>query len=173
MPAWIALAGVALAALAAGASWASVRLNRRQWLLAQQPFLSLQLVIEQSGERVLKILNAGPGPARGVRFCVAAGAEFASGYAGAQFGGYLAPGQRTELVLELSAEAKTEMSGIVICWDGAERVHRFSTLGGRTISRRNKDSEGATDPEQAFRAQFGDAALQGLHRVRGRGRGAP
>lgn len=173
-PQWIALAGAIFAALAAGASWASVRLNRRQWLGSQEPHLLLQLVIEQGGERVLNILNGGPGPARGLRFCVVAGEEFASGYAGPQFGGWLPPGERAQVVLELAVSEGSKMCGVVACWDGAGRVHRFSDSGGHSVLRRPKGPpEAATDPERGFHAVFGVDHLQGLRRVTGRARKTP
>ena len=172
-PEWIALAGAIFAAVAACASWASVRLNRRQWLGSQEPHLLIQLVIERGGERVLNVLNGGPGPARGVRFCVVAGKEFASGYAGPQFGGWLPPGERAQIVLELTASERSKMRGIAVCWDGAGRVHQFTDSGRHTAISRPKDpAEAASDPEAAFRAAFGDPSLLGLHRVQGRGRTA-
>lgn len=173
-PEWIALAGAVFAALAACASWASVRLSRRQWLGSQEPHLLIQLVIERGGERVLNILNGGPGPARGVRFCVAAGDEFASGYAGPQFGGWLPPGERAQIVLELTASVGPKMCGVAVCWDGAGRVHQFTDSGRHTaISRPKHPAEAASDPEATFRAVFGDTDLRGLHRVAGRGRTVP
>jgi hypothetical protein len=173
-PEWIALAGAIFAALAACASWASVRLNRRQWLGSQQPYLSVQLVIERGGERVLNILNGGPGLARGVRFCVVAGEEFASGYAGPQFGGWLGPGQRAQIVLELAVPGGSKMRGVAVCWDGAERVHRFSDSGEHTINSRPRGpAEAASDPEEAFRETFGVDLLAGRRRVAGRGRTTP
>jgi hypothetical protein len=173
-PIWVALGSTIFAALAAGASAVSVWLNRRQWLASQEPFLLLQLGIEASGERVLNILNAGPSSARGLRFCVAAGEEFAAGYAGPQFGGYLAPGERAELVLGLTAEGKEKMRAVAVCWDGAGRIQRFNDGGEREILRPSKSSaEVASDPEAAFRSVFGDNSLQGLRRVEGRGRKVP
>jgi hypothetical protein len=97
---WITVASVALAAVAATASWASVHLSRRQWLLAQQPFLQGQVVIRHSGEREFKILNAGAGAARGVRFCVAVDEKFAAGYAGPQYGGLLDSGETATVSFE-------------------------------------------------------------------------
>lgn len=174
VPIWVALASTIFAALAAGASAVSVLLNRRQWLASQEPFLLLQLGVESNGERVLNILNAGPSSARGLRFCVAAGDEFAAGYAGPQFGGYLAPGERAELVLDLTAEGSEKMRAVAVCWDGAGRIQLFTDSGEREALRPSKTSpETASDPEVAFRSIFGASSLQGLRRVKGRGRKVP
>lgn len=171
MPVWISLAGVALAALAAAASWASVRLSRRQWLLSQQPFLSIQLLIEGNGDRVLKILNGGPGAARGVRFCLAAGDEYVAGYAAAQFGGVLDTGERAEVLLDLKATRSDSVQAVATCWDGVERIHRFSAHADHSVQRKpRRDPTGATDPEAAFRDQYGIESLRDLRRVDGRGR---
>lgn len=171
VPVWISLAGVGLAALAAAASWASVRLNRRQWLLSQQPFLSIQLLIEANGDRVLKILNGGPGSARGVRFCVAAGDEYVAGYAGAQYGGVLNTGGRAEVVLDLKATRNDSIQAVATCWDGVERIHRFTAHGGHSVKRKpRRDPTDATDPEAAFQDQYGTDSLGDLRRVGGRGR---
>lgn len=171
VPVWISLAGVSLAALAAAASWASVRLNRRQWLLSQQPFLSVQLLIEANGDRVLKILNGGPGAARGVRFCLAAGGEYVAGYAGAQFGGVLNTGERTEVILDLQATRNDAIQAVATCWDGVEQVHRFTAHGDHSVERKpRRNTTSATDPEAAFRDQYGSDSLRDLRRVSGRGR---
>jgi hypothetical protein len=170
LPVALSLVGIGLAALAAAASWASVRLNRKQWLLAQQPFLSVQLEIE-NGERILKILNAGAGPARGVRFCLATGDEFASGYAGPQYGGLLHPGKRAEIVLDLEANRDDSIRGVAVCWDGVERIHSFGAKAEHSIRRRRRRGRGdGTDPEEAFRKRYGSDALAGLRRVKGHGR---
>jgi hypothetical protein len=171
VPVWISLAGVGLAALAAAASWASVRLSRHQWLLSQQPFLSIQLLIEGNGDRVLKILNGGPGAARGIRFCVSAGDEYVSGYAGAQFGGVLDTGERAEVMLDLKATRNESIQAVAVCWDGVERIHRFSAHGDHSVQRKPRcDPTNATDPEAAFRDQYGTNSLRELSRVSGRGR---
>lgn len=171
VPVWISLAGVGLAALAAAASWASVRLNRRQWLLSQQPFLSIQLLIEANGERILKILNGGPGSARGVRFCVAVGDEYVAGYAGAQFGGVLNTGERAEVVLDLKATREDQIQAVATCWDGVERIHRFSARADHSVQRKpRRHASNGTDPERAFCEQYGSDSLRDLRRVHGRGR---
>lgn len=167
---WIALASAVFAALAASASWASVRFNRRQWLASQQPFLVLQLSVEPSGGLRLVILNAGNSAARGVRFCVAARKQFAAGYAGGEFGGYLAPGQRARIKLELSGKDGDKIRGVAVCWDGAGRVQRFSDRGDcENLARPRGNSETASDPLEAFSSFFGAQALQGHHRVQGQG----
>jgi len=166
---WITVASVALAALAAAASWASVHLSRRQWLLAQQPILRSQVMIRQNGERELKILNAGAGPARGVRFCVAVETKFAAGYAGPQYGGFLAPGDTATVVLYLDGEKGSKTRGVILCWDSARRIHQFTTEGKHRVLRRPLSSESSTDPEVAFENIHGHQALGGLLRVSGRG----
>lgn len=171
IPAWISLVGVGLAALAAAASWASVRLNRRQWLLSQQPFLSIQLLIERNGDRVLKILNGGPGSARGVRFCVATADEYVAGYAGEQFGGVLNTGERAEVVLDIQAGRDDQIKAVAICWDGVERVHVFTAHADhRTHRKSQRNPVDATNPEAAFRDRYGVDSLRGLRRAHGRGR---
>jgi hypothetical protein len=152
VPVWISLAGVGLAALAAAASWASVRLNRRQWLLSQQRFLSIQLLIERNGDRVLKILNGGPGSARGVRFCVATADEYVAGYAGEQFGGVLNTGERAEIVLDIQASRNDDqIKAIATCWDGVERAHIFTAHADHRIQRKSRrDRADETNPEAAF-----------------------
>jgi len=165
---------VALAAIAAIASWASVRLNRRQWLLAQQPILSAQMERQGSGEVHLLILNAGAGPARGVRFCVAVGDKFVSGFAGPQYGGYLRPGDRAVVVLELEAGRGEQANGVVMCWDAIGRVHRFTMHGEHKVLRQRRGvTEQMTDPQAAYRELYGGGALDGLDRVGGRGQRPP
>jgi hypothetical protein len=170
IPVWISLAGVGLAALAAGASWASVHLSRRQWLLSQQPFLRLQLLVEPNGDRVLKILNAGPGNARGIRFCLAAGHEYVAGYAGPQFGGLLSPGDKAEVVLEIQATKNDPVQAVVVCWDGAERIHKFSAHDDHIVRRKTRNPLTATDPEKTFREIYGQRALENLRQASGQGR---
>lgn len=167
---WITAASVALAAVAATASWASVRLSRRQWLLAQQPFLRGQVVIRHSGERELKILNAGAGAARGVRFCVAVDEKFAAGYAGPQYGGLLVSGETATVVLDLEGAKGLKALGVVLCWDAVGRVHQFTMEGKHSTFRRRPSSESSTDPEAAFEKVYGRHALSELLRVGGRGR---
>jgi hypothetical protein len=171
VPAWLSLVGLAFAALAAGASWASVRLNRRQWLLSQQPFLRLQLLVEPSGDHVLKILNAGPGSARGVRFCLAAGEEYVAGYAGPQFGGFLDAGDKAEVVLDLQATRNDPLQAVAVCWDSVERIHRFSAHDDHFVRRGPRRSPlTASDPEKAFLEIYGQNALENLRQVSGHGR---
>ncbi|MBS1892288.1 MAG: hypothetical protein JST59_13410 [Actinobacteria bacterium] len=168
---WISLVGVGLAALAAAASWASVRLNRRQWLLSHQPFLSVQLLIERNGDRVLKILNGGPGSARGVRFCVATANNYVAGYAGEQFGGVLNIGERAEIVLDIQAARNDQIKAVATCWDEVERVHIFTAHADHRIRRKSRRSPvDATNPEAAFRGRYGADSLSDLHRADGRGR---
>jgi hypothetical protein len=133
VPVWISLVGVGLAALAAASSWASVRLSRRQWLLSQQPFLRLQLQVEANGDRVLKILNAGPGSARGLRFCLVAGEEFTAGYAGPQFGGVLDAGQTAEVILDL--QATRDSSNESTCLVPTIIITSGESLGGIRLRR--------------------------------------
>lgn len=167
---WITVASVALAALAAAASWASVRLSRRQWLLAQQPFLRSQVVIRETGERELRILNAGAGSARGVRFCVAVEEKFGAGYAGPQYGGFLASGDTAIVVLGLDGKKGLKAKGVTLCWDAAGRVHEFTMEGRHNVLDRPSSSESSTDPEAAFRKVYGRNGLDGLLRVEGRGK---
>lgn len=167
---WITVVSVALAALAATASWASVRLSRRQWLLTQQPFLRGQVIIRQTGERELRILNAGAGAARGLRFCVAVENEFAAGYAGPQYGGLLAPGATATVVLDLAGEGGLKAVGVVLCWDAADRVHQFTMEGKHRVLRRRSFSDSSTDPEAAFENVYGRHSLGELLRVGGTGR---
>jgi len=146
-------------------------MNRRQWLLSQQPYLRIQLLVEGNGDRVLKILNAGPGAGRGIRFCLAAGEEFVSGYAGPQFGGLLNPGERAEVLVDLKATAKNPLQAVATCWDGADRIHKFSAHDDHRMRRKpRRRLIEATDPERAFEEIYGDDRLNHLKRTSGRGR---
>src|SRR4051794_28052556 len=100
---WAPVASTLLAAIAAGAAWKNVRQSRDQWLTERLPQLVAQLKDNVSEARVeLHILNAGPGDARGVRFCVVAGAEYLSGYAGRNYGGLLRGGDTVTIATQLT-----------------------------------------------------------------------
>ena len=168
---WITAVSVAFAAIAAAASWVSIHLSRRQWILAQQPFLSAQLVIRHTGERELRILNAGVGAARGVRFCVVVEDKFVAGYAGPQYGGFLVPGDTACVVVDLNGLKGARARGVVLCWDGAGRVHRFTMEGEHSVLRRPPSmSEASTNPEAAYQDIYGSGTLESLLRVSGRGK---
>lgn len=138
--------------------------------MAQQPFLRGQVVIRHGGERELKILNAGAGAARGVRFCVVVEKKFVAGYAGPQYGGLLDPGQTSTVVLDLDGGRGAKAIGVVLCWDSVGRIHQFTMEGDHRVLRQRSASESSTDPEAAFAKVYGRGALGDLLRVSGRGK---
>jgi hypothetical protein len=128
---WAPVASATAAALAAGASWISVRLSRKQWKAAQRPELRLQ-AWDRGGTIEIVIVNAGGGFARGVGFCVVVGTEYVAGFAGPNLGGFLDSGQRVVVNAQLT-RSSNQVQGVVTChdvdgffhaWDAARDQHR-------------------------------------------------
>lgn len=166
---WAPTASAALAALAATASWVSVRANRRQWLLASRPCLSSQLEMRSNGDIEMTVLNAGPGSARGLRFCVVAGDQFATGYAGPQYGGVLGAQERAVVVLRLKSRHGEQVQGVVLCWDPIGRLHCFTMHGEHRLLRSQRRGPDPSEPQAAYLKLYGKRSLDGLQRVDGHG----
>jgi hypothetical protein len=171
---WAPAASALFAFLAATASWASIRIARRQWLAAQRPYLVGQLMKDPSGRRRLEIRNTGSGGAHGVRFCVVVGDEYVTGYAGPSMGGYLGTDETAVVETALHEDGPPETFGVVACWDASDRVHvsGLDSAASRVVRRawfRRKDAD-ATDPESAFAHRYGWKASAGRTKVAGVGK---
>jgi hypothetical protein len=124
---WAPAASAGFAFLAATASWASVRLNHRQWRQSRMPNVHAQMWHKQKTNRIeLVILNAGPGVARGVGFCVVLGDEYVAGFAGPNMGGFLNPGERVVVETDFTAGNVTKYEGVVTCDDVLGRFHSWA-----------------------------------------------
>jgi hypothetical protein len=168
---WAPVASAVFAFLAATASWVSIRLTRRQWLASQRPYLVPQLVRAADGTIRLEVRNTGAGGAYGVRFCIAVGTEFLTGYAGPQFGGYLATDETAVVQTGLTAQ-DGEIDGVVTYWDTIDRIF-VSTLDApqaREVRGRRRRATDPTDPEDAFRKSYRRPADVGRTRVSGLGK---
>jgi hypothetical protein len=76
---WAAVGSAALAALAAGASWASVWQNRRERMVAQRPELIIEVSLHIPSNKIVAQIHNNGGTARSVRFCVLEGPFMAYG----------------------------------------------------------------------------------------------
>jgi len=148
---WAAVASAALAAFAAGASWASVWQNRRERLAAATPELHFE-VIYLTGEEPkvrLSIANNG-GAAKNVYFCIVIGSEVSYGHP--QPTAFFRPGESrivgTQLTPPPSLSEKPK--AMVACHDTpGSRLYVFTQdkpvltyrLRGLRRTRKNVDGE--------------------------------
>jgi hypothetical protein len=164
---WAPVASTALAAAAAAAAWLNVRQSRRHWLDAQRPVLVPQVVDNETETRIeLAILNAGPGAARGVRFCLVLGGEFVAGYAGPNLGALLRTDESRTIKTQLSDRGASPAC-VTTCLDSVDRVHVFDLHGGHIIHSPRAVDQASGDPVVAFRAVYPDIDLDEMTQVGG------
>lgn len=165
---WAPVASAALAAIAASASWAAVHQGRRQWRQANQPYLRFQVSRANPAELRIALLNAGTGAGRGIRFCIAVGDAYASGYAGSEYGGVLPPAARIEIAMDAPGAGDGAVAGVAVCHDALGGTHVFTERGGHRLRRASRRARDRTDPEDTYRRVHGKRSLDGLHRVSAR-----
>jgi hypothetical protein len=113
---WTTLGGVALAAIAALASWASVALGARARRASLMPELVAQPIQPEGRERTdFLIHNGGGGLARGCGFVFVVGNDYAMGHVS---GGFLRPGERAYVATLIPpGPPGGRADGAVICRD--------------------------------------------------------
>jgi hypothetical protein len=137
---WLQLAAATAAAVAATASWASVRQAARIWRSSLLPFLHgqpLSVPVTMVGSELhLSVHNGGGGLAKGVGFVLASGRKYATGHLG---DGFLKPGAGGMVKTELEPpEVGTTAIGLLNCRDLAENSWAWSLQGERKLLRRAK-----------------------------------
>jgi hypothetical protein len=126
---WAVSVSAACAALAALASWATVRQGRRDFLAARLPELEIT-VIEglDTGAIKVHVVNHGQGPARNVKLAVIEGG--AAIYGSLPPTGGLAGGESRMLMTAMSPASGQGEKAVVICLDVAGALHGWAA-GGR------------------------------------------
>ncbi|HEV2923068.1 MAG TPA: hypothetical protein VGW98_03480 [Solirubrobacteraceae bacterium] len=76
---WATVGTAAFAAVAAGASWASVWQNRRERIAARTPAMALEPQYVEADDEVRLYIFSNGGPAREVHFLLVSGAEVVAG----------------------------------------------------------------------------------------------
>ena len=113
-----ALGTAVFAAVAAGASWASVWQNRKDRIAASQPYMTIDLIVVGDSNRVrVHLTNAGAGIARGVEFAVAAPATGQMSYGPPHPAPLFKPGESRIIETGISGDRDTELIGFVQCYD--------------------------------------------------------
>jgi hypothetical protein len=111
---WATVGSAAFAAVAAGASWASVWQNRRERLAAERPELIIEVSVHSPSNKIVAQIHNNGATARSVRFCVIEGSFMA--YGTPLPTGIFKSGEsrtiETELPLSESREAKAWVSGV-------------------------------------------------------------
>jgi hypothetical protein len=125
---WAAVAGAGLAAIAAAASWASVRQARRIFLANQMPDLELTILENLDTHQIkIHVENHGGGAARRTRFCVVEGDNAAYGFLPPTT--ILRGGEGRTLRTPMVGVADRSAMGVVLCHDAAGRVRAWSVGG--------------------------------------------
>ena len=116
-----AVGSAIFAAMAAGASWRSVRQQRHQSEAERLPELHLKVSREiQTGQLTIFIANAGGGLARSVSFCIVEEPYVCFGDLPPS--GMLRPGETATLSTSLTSSSALTV-GIVDCRDQTGRLH--------------------------------------------------
>jgi hypothetical protein len=129
---WASVASAGAAAVAAGASWASVRQTRKLWLIERAPDLQMIALVDRDSNRVtLQLHNAGGGFARDVVVYLVEGTRYFIAYA--PMNGVIRPGQGVEIQTPLVKEPPINgpLVGAVIAADVTGTTHAWSASGTR------------------------------------------
>lgn len=129
---WAVVLSAVAAAVAAGASWASVRQSRRQWHASQVPDLLLDVVVNgATGEANLQVHNGGVVVARRVVAClVEAGQCF---LATPPDHGSIWPGETIQAGTGTRlSDPRGLVKAAVICNDPAGNTHGWTVAGNHT-----------------------------------------
>jgi hypothetical protein len=133
------VAGTAFAALAAGASWASVAQTRKLMRESTQPELHVQTLHvgpqrSSAGKHLaLVIYNAGSGIAKQTGFCFVSGGQLCEGFVGS---GFLRSNETAHIGTDLSAGPT---HGVVFCITRENEAHVWNVEGGRKTLKFNED----------------------------------
>jgi hypothetical protein len=125
---WAQVVAPFLAFGAAGASWASVALTRKQWKESTQPRLDGYWSDGEDGWVNLRIDNTGAGPALEPRFCVFGENRRAAGRIVRT--GPLRPGRSADVYVELPPRPEgADGTGVLACLDLSGAWHVWSWDG--------------------------------------------
>jgi hypothetical protein len=119
LPVYAPVATSAFAAIAAGASWATVAQNRKERELAQAPDLSIRLSLKH-GSLILRVHNVGGGPATGVNYLLILGADITWDVVS---NGYLGPGEDTQFFRTSMPASRTLAGTEYVCVVTARDSH--------------------------------------------------
>lgn len=134
------MAGAAFAALAAGASWASVAQTRKLMRESAQPELHVQklhVAAHAASARefvALVIYNAGSGIAKQTGFCFVSGEQLSEGFVG---NGFLRSNETAHIGTDLAATSAAR--GVVFCITRENEAHVWSLEGERKTLGFSKD----------------------------------
>ena len=112
------VATAALAAIAAGASWASVFQNRKERIAASMPLMTIDVMVVADTETVrVHLTNSGGGVARGVEFSVSAPEVGLIAYGVSHPTPTFRPGESRLIDTAIHANRDNELIGFVSCYD--------------------------------------------------------
>jgi hypothetical protein len=115
------IAGPAIAAVAACASWASVWQARKLARDSRSPLLMIQKVVERSTQTVGAVVtNAGGGAARGIGIFLSHPPFWVQG---AVLHGFLYPGQSRYIKTDIPLNEEEETDVMVVCRDAESFAH--------------------------------------------------
>jgi hypothetical protein len=121
------VASALFAAIAAGASWATVAQNRKERELAQAPDLSVRLSLTQ-GTLLLRVHNVGGGPANGVNYLITHDDNITWDVVA---NGYLGPGEDTQFFKTSMPASRTLAGNEYVCVVPLGTAAEHSALGRR------------------------------------------
>jgi hypothetical protein len=130
---WTAIVAAGFAAIAAGASWASVWQSRRERIDARTPDMHVEVQHAQDTDAVLVFIASNGGPAKGVYFLVVAGNMAILGHP--EPSTLFRPGESRILQTTLQRSAEPPV-GFIACHDLAERhLYVWAATGERRVYR--------------------------------------
>jgi hypothetical protein len=164
---WAPVASAAAAALAAIASWLSVRQSRLAWREEHTPRLECQAVVDPQTRRIsLLVQNTGGGLARDVVCMLAEGQDLLVAQVPPY--GMLKSGEAVEIATPLLKQGALSgpMIGALICQDSGGTTHAWSASGVnyKSWSRRRLRRRGIENFD-AFRAVVPDVDPRSLNVV--------
>jgi hypothetical protein len=154
-----ALGTAGFAAVAAGASWASVWQTRRNWRDQQTPQITPSWT-EPNNRVTLSFTNTGGGFATQTNFIVVSGRECCTGVVPPVT---LGPGIRVTLDTDITPlGALHEVTGAVFCLDRLGTWHAWSWAGDHERPRKDRRPAKSLSPEDALQLFHPDIDIESL-----------
>ena len=130
------VASAGFAALAAGASWRSVRVSERSWRASIEPDLHMQVIADEANNRMnVVVYNAGGGLAKGVALMLVGGGSRSVGYLRE---GLVRPGDELLVRSELPATIGDDLECLLVYRDRGESPWAVTRRGEKHRLRKRR-----------------------------------
>lgn len=156
------VASPALAAIAAGASWASVLQTRRLRREDQEPGLQAQMMRFPDGTLGAAVTNAGPGVARGVQIYLVHRGLLATGPIGH---GFMFPGDTRIVRTPIPEVPEADARMIVSCRDRGRMPHAWDGHEHHRVAKTWRKKPRYQALQAIFEGFYPDIPLNDLERV--------